>query len=171
MSVGDSRVAERELQEALQRNPNNVLAAVLLTQLFAGEDRHAQTARLEAMLQNLAPSNPALLVMKMSRAVAEKKYTAALRWADEASAGLPLPARGSQPTQEAANLGNSLLAFLQVLFAAEFDRTRCLEIAGWVYATQARYPEAEQFLARAYQEMRDARTGERLGQVRARRQD
>ncbi|MEK8023767.1 MAG: O-antigen ligase family protein [Candidatus Hydrogenedentota bacterium] len=167
MQLGEKQNAENELAQALQLNPNNVLAAVLLTQLYTEGGDHERTSELEATLQKYAPSNPALLVLKMSRSVAEKDFATALQLADEASSGLPLPPPNGQPSQEAANLGNSLLSMLQVVFGANFNQTKCLEVAGWIYATQSRYSEAEQFLGRAYQMTSDARTGERLARVRA----
>ena len=169
MQRGERTIAEMELALALQSNPNNVLAAVLLTQLRTEEQDHERTTELEEMLQKYAPANPALLLLKMSRAVASRDYATALLIADEASSGLPLPPQGGQPSQETAHLGNSLLSMTQVIFGAHHDQAKCFDIAGWVYATQGRYEESDQFLARAFMMTQDARTGERLGRVRAAR--
>jgi tetratricopeptide (TPR) repeat protein len=167
-SSGRMDLAKVELTRALQFNPNNLSAALLLTELLQQAGHSGGSDELQAMLQKHAPDNPALLVLKMQTALGEKNYAAVLELADRASSVLGVPGPGAQASQESQMLGNSILQAVQTVFAADFNRASCLEIAGWVYACQGRYNEAAPFLEQAFMASKSPRTAERLGLVKAR---
>lgn len=167
-SIGDRAAAQEELKRALRFNPNNMSAALLLTQLLMEGGDRGEADSLIALLKRYAPSNPALIVMDMTTAVGNRDFAKALSLADSVASTLSIPA--GAPAQEAGMLGNAILGAVQSIYAAGHDQARCLEVAGWIYAAQGRYQEAENLLAQAYNVTRNPQTAQRLGQVRSRLQ-
>jgi hypothetical protein len=115
-----------------------------------------------------SPNNPALLIFAMDQAIKEGRLPEALALATTATSLLSMPPPGGQPDQELVGFGNAVLQSIQRIFAANHDQARCFALAGWIYACQARYQEADNFLTRAYAELRDPKVAEQLGAVKAR---
>lgn len=165
-SLGDRQAAEQELKQALRFNPENMSSALLLTQMLMESGNSSEADSLVILLKRYAPNNPALVVMDMTRAVQAGDHARALTLADQVASTLSIPA--GQPSQEAGMLGNAILGAVQNVYAAGFDQPRCLEIAGWIYAAQGRFQEAEGLLTQAFNATRNPRTAERLGQIKSR---
>lgn len=165
--LGELENAEKELKEALRFNPANVQSAVLLSEILIRSGRSEEGNALIANLTQRAPNNPALLVMNLQKAMSEKNYPAALDFARRVADLFTLPPVGGQASQEANELGNSVLSHLAVIAQAH-NSAEAYATAGWIMAAQGRYAEAEHFLALSYDATKNPKTAERLGMVRAR---
>lgn len=167
-SIGERHEAEQELKQALRLNPSNMTAALLLTQMLAETGDRSEADSLVAMLKRYAPENPALVALEMSHAVEAQDFAHALDLAERVAFSLSIP--NGAASQEGGMLGNALLGAIQTIYAAKFEPARCLEVAGWIYAVQGRFPEAQSLLTQSFNVSHNPRTAERLGQVRSRLQ-
>jgi tetratricopeptide (TPR) repeat protein len=168
LAQGETRQALVSLERSLRLNPDNQAAGLLLAGIEAPPDLRDAVARMMANLAARSLNNPALIIEALEKAMAERRFAEALALAAQAVEGLSLPPLGDQLDQDAVEFGNAILKNLQALFAAEVERPRCFALAGWIFACQGRYAEAENFLEQAYATLRDPRIAEQLGQVKAR---
>jgi tetratricopeptide (TPR) repeat protein len=168
LSLGETAVAFHALEKALRLNASNKSAGLLLAELQADPARKPEVERLVRLVMERSPNNPALLIFAMDQAIKEGRLPEALALATTATSLLSMPPPGGQPDQELVGFGNAVLQSIQRIFAANHDQARCFALAGWIYACQARYQEADNFLTRAYAELRDPKVAEQLGAVKAR---
>ena len=164
--VGKKDYAKFELKEALDFNSDNFNAALLMDELIGNDE--AERNNLRERLEKNSPNNLALVVMNMKKAITEKNFGVGLDLAEQIANLLPLPQPGGQPVEAAQFLGNTILANLQTVFSANFRPEKCMELAGWIYACQGRYGEAETFLSQAYYVSKNPQIVEKLAQVKAR---
>lgn len=147
---------------------DDVLVEIARIETTIGRRREAEDELAGVLRMN--PDHPALLALRMSRAVAAHRFAEGIGFAEEAGRRLYIPS--GDPDPAVAALGNAMLADLQRIFAETKKdpeiQNRCLAITGWIYATQGRYDEADRFLMKAYETSRDSETARRIGDVRAR---
>lgn len=159
-----------EVRRALELNPDNVKAAVDLVMLLKKMGRGADLKKVAERIRAHDTTSAQALFVTAFEYVEKKEYGKALTLLEEMSLKMSLPPPGqTQPSQEVQTIGNASLQILQIIFEVTYDRSRCYELAGWIYACQARYAEAEDFLRQALTAAPNDRLINLLGIVRARR--
>lgn len=158
---------EDALERALNFNPGNVRAAVMLIRLYKRTGRPQKAAQLlDNVIAMTSPRTPEGLILRALKFVEDGDYFEALQALEPAVLALK-PVKKPNISPEQGFLTNTILELLQKIFSANIDRVTCMKLAGWVYASQGRLREAEQFLTQAYQASRNPDIAELIGQLKA----